>query len=95
MEITNIVTSHITSQDPSDSSAPTWQPLPSAMAEDVETGVWPSVQSTAQLYSLLYRDVNMKIAFLIIGGKAQKAEVSLQRRLCISTSAFLKLVSVP
>ena len=54
MEITNIVTSHITSQDPSDSSAPTWQPFPSAMAEDVETGVWPSVQSTVQLYSLLY-----------------------------------------
>ena len=51
MEITNIVTSHITSQDPSDSSAPTWQPLPSAMAEDVETGVWPSVQSTVQLYN--------------------------------------------
>ena len=48
MEITNIVTSHITSQDPSDSSAPTWQHLPSAMAEDVETGVWPSVQSTVQ-----------------------------------------------
>ena len=46
-------------------------------------------------YEVCIRDVNMKIAFLIIGGKAQKAEVSLQRRLCISTSAFLKLVSVP
>ena len=56
MEITNIVTSHITSQDPSDSSAPTWQPLPSSMAEDVETGVWPSVQSTVQLYSVHYTD---------------------------------------
>ena len=54
MEITNIVTSHITSQDPSDSSTPTWQPFPSAMAEDVETGVWPSVQSTVQLYTTLH-----------------------------------------
>ena len=45
--------------------------------------------------TVITRDVILKIAFLIIGGKAQKAEVSLQRRLCISTSAFLKLVSVP
>ena len=41
------------------------------------------------------RDVNMKIAFVIKGGKARKAELSPQRRLRISLSAFLKLVSVP
>ena len=35
------------------------------------------------------RDVNLKIAFVIKGGKARKAEVSPQRRLHISTSAFL------
>ena len=49
----------------------------------------------SQSFAVSTRDVILKIAFLIKGGKAQKAEVSLQRRLCISTSAFLKLVSVP
>ena len=35
------------------------------------------------------RDVNLKIAFVIKGGKARKAEVSPQWRLHIYTSAFL------
>ena len=36
----------------------------------------------------------MKIAFVIKGGKARKAELSPQRRLRISSSAFLYLLSV-
>ena len=48
-----------------------------------------SVGKSKNSSSMLIRDVNLKIAFVIKGGKARKVEVSPQQRLHIYTSAFL------